>query len=346
MAEKEKQYSTYTSNPERRFVSRARHTEKGLNIDDAFDDVNEKINDAIAGVYHYKGSVETVELLPTTDVEVGDVYNVIEDGNNYAWTGTEWDKLGGFTKIFTTSITQLTDSQLNELKAGDIVVKKTGEQNHTYIVTYQEYLHGICLSYFNAGYSETVSYDYIEGQWVYNSTDINKFDVDINMNNNDINDVAKIKFHDNSEQTTAGTKVVANPTLAGTEGSLTGIEIAGVKYKASESSKLYRHDIKLQFFSQGTLVVYVFTTIINKSSTAINNFNNFITSIKNNSENILCTGFYKDIANAKAYSIIAFDRYSSTMIRTYYINPDNASLTNFDCNNTYYSNIYDNVTEL
>ena len=101
------------------------------------------------------------------------------------------------------NIQQLNDEQINGLKAGDIVVKTTGNQKHTYIVTYKEDGQGICLSYFASGYTETVSYDYTGVHWVYNSTDINKFFVDIDMNNNDINDVAKIKFKDESEITTA-----------------------------------------------------------------------------------------------------------------------------------------------
>ena len=70
------------------------------------------------------------------------------------------------------SIKDLTTNEINDLQAGDIVVKTTGDQKHTYIVTYKEEGQGICLSYFAAGYSETVSFDYVDGEWVYNSTDI------------------------------------------------------------------------------------------------------------------------------------------------------------------------------
>lgn len=70
------------------------------------------------------------------------------------------------------SIKDLTTDEINNLQAGDIVVKTTGDQKHTYIVTYKEEGQGICLSYFDAGYSETVSFDYVDGEWVYNSTDI------------------------------------------------------------------------------------------------------------------------------------------------------------------------------
>lgn len=56
----------------------------------------------ISGAYHYKGSVDTYSALPT-NAETGDVYNIasedkangIKAGDNVAWTGTEWDVLGG-----------------------------------------------------------------------------------------------------------------------------------------------------------------------------------------------------------------------------------------------------------
>lgn len=70
-----------------------------------------------------------------------------------------------------TSIAALTDEEINSLEAGDIVVKKTGNQKHTYIVTYKEDKQGICLTYVDATYIETVSYDYTAGHWVYNSKD-------------------------------------------------------------------------------------------------------------------------------------------------------------------------------
>ena len=44
-------------------------------------------------IYRYRGSVATVEDLPT-DAAEGDVYNITSTGANYAWTGTEWDNLG------------------------------------------------------------------------------------------------------------------------------------------------------------------------------------------------------------------------------------------------------------
>ena len=79
---------------------------------------------------------------------------------------------GSSVKISASNITTLSDEDLNNLKCGDMVQKKTGNQFHNYIVTYKEENHGICLSYYACGYTETVSYDFTEGHWVYNSTDI------------------------------------------------------------------------------------------------------------------------------------------------------------------------------
>ena len=57
--------------------------------------VNEMDN-KISAVFRYKGSVPTYDdLIALTEMVIGDVYNVTETGDNYAWTDTEWDKLAG-----------------------------------------------------------------------------------------------------------------------------------------------------------------------------------------------------------------------------------------------------------
>ena len=57
--------------------------------------IDTKIAQAISSVYKYKGSVATYNDLPSSDLTIGDVYNVEDTGDNYAWTGTTWDKLAG-----------------------------------------------------------------------------------------------------------------------------------------------------------------------------------------------------------------------------------------------------------
>ena len=71
-------------------------------------------------------------------------------------------------------ITKLSNAQINKLRCADFVVKLTGNLQHSYRVSYKEDKVGICLSYSAAGYLETVSYDYVDGNWVYNSTDVTR----------------------------------------------------------------------------------------------------------------------------------------------------------------------------
>lgn len=69
----------------------------GGDVSGELDSIRERL-DAIeqAQMAHYvfKGSVETVDDLPD-GANVGDVYDVKASGMNFAWTGEEWDALGG-----------------------------------------------------------------------------------------------------------------------------------------------------------------------------------------------------------------------------------------------------------
>lgn len=52
------------------------------------------IKATLSGVYKWCGSVTAYENLPTENVDVGDVYNVLTTDMNYAWTENGWDQLG------------------------------------------------------------------------------------------------------------------------------------------------------------------------------------------------------------------------------------------------------------
>ena len=66
-----------------------------------------ELKNEIAGIkakassaYHFKGSVANeAELVNVENPEVGDVYNVIDTGMNFAWTGSDWDNLGAFVDL-------------------------------------------------------------------------------------------------------------------------------------------------------------------------------------------------------------------------------------------------------
>lgn len=82
-------------------------------VDDLIDGVT------IPGVYKYKGSKPTYSDLPTTGNEVGDVWNVVKTDINYAWTGTDWDPLGGTSSMASATEAGLMSSE-NFTKLQDI----------------------------------------------------------------------------------------------------------------------------------------------------------------------------------------------------------------------------------
>lgn len=58
-----------------------------------FEDYKKEVDKKISTVYRYKGSVANYVALPTVNREVGDTYNLLDNGTNYAWTDSGWDKL-------------------------------------------------------------------------------------------------------------------------------------------------------------------------------------------------------------------------------------------------------------
>ncbi len=64
----------------------------------AFEAYKQELDQKITTVYKFSGSVDTYESLPESPA-VGDVYNVQEDGMNYAWTEDGWDSLGSVVEL-------------------------------------------------------------------------------------------------------------------------------------------------------------------------------------------------------------------------------------------------------
>lgn len=91
-------------------------TEKSVNIEIS-DIIADQVGNKVSTAYIYKGSVNTEDELPTSNVTIGDVYNIINEssygsaGVNVAWNGSEWDSLGG---IFNTSDIDRQISSLND----------------------------------------------------------------------------------------------------------------------------------------------------------------------------------------------------------------------------------------
>lgn len=74
--------------------------------------------------------------------------------------------------IEVTNIAALTGEQLDALRNGDMVVKITGTQKHTYTVTYKDETAGeLLLTYVDWQNVEGVYYEKQEGVWTYIQTD-------------------------------------------------------------------------------------------------------------------------------------------------------------------------------
>lgn len=105
---------------------------EGENIQAALEAINTKASTA----YKYKGSKATYEELPTTGNKVGDVWNVIDAhgttpaGTNYAWTGTEWDALGGLVDLSTYQTKAITIDGAATTVEAVIAANKTSAVNN------------------------------------------------------------------------------------------------------------------------------------------------------------------------------------------------------------------------
>lgn len=84
----------------------------GYGITDAY--TKTEVDGKFSGIFHYKGTVNTYDDLPTEGMLTGDVYNVIEKhetdpvfpaGANLAWSGEDWDVLGGVVDLSAYSTT-------------------------------------------------------------------------------------------------------------------------------------------------------------------------------------------------------------------------------------------------
>ena len=76
-----------------------------------------------------------------------------------------------------TEIESLSKDILDNLRVGDFVVKVTGNQKHSYIVTYKGdgAGEGLVLTYNACGYGEAIAYDRTESGWAFNSKEVKTY---------------------------------------------------------------------------------------------------------------------------------------------------------------------------
>lgn len=75
------------------------------------------VDSAVSAVYKYRGSVANQSALPSSNQTIGDVYNVEDTGDNFAWDGAKWDKLAGTVDL--SSYLTITSAQSTYQPKGD-----------------------------------------------------------------------------------------------------------------------------------------------------------------------------------------------------------------------------------
>lgn len=86
-----------------------------------------QVDSKFTSVYIFKGSVDTVEDLPTEGNVIGDVWNVRKNDTNYAWTSEGWDALGSTAELASLTSNGLMSKEdfakLQDIEAGAQVNK-------------------------------------------------------------------------------------------------------------------------------------------------------------------------------------------------------------------------------
>lgn len=81
------------------------------------------VNNKVSSVYKYIGTVSTYSDLSEKEdtANAGDVYNVESDGQNYAWTGSNWDSLGATIDLSnyvqTSDLVEITNQEIDSIFA-------------------------------------------------------------------------------------------------------------------------------------------------------------------------------------------------------------------------------------
>lgn len=134
----------------------------------ALDDKIEEVREEVKKVYKYKGTVDTFADLENIDKKNnGDIYDVLEDGMNYAWNADEnrWDNLGAIFEVGSITNEELdiitgsasSESVLKELLAegGDITLTANITLSQPVAITNDTVLDldGYTMSYNEPGYA-------------------------------------------------------------------------------------------------------------------------------------------------------------------------------------------------
>ncbi|MBQ9758182.1 MAG: hypothetical protein IJW12_00210, partial [Opitutales bacterium] len=95
---------------------------------------------AVTSVYRYRGTAATVADLPADGNAIGDVSNVADTGQNYAWDGEAWDALAGDTFATKYELSAAVDAEATRAREAeeakvnffDTVVPDANDNAHIY----------------------------------------------------------------------------------------------------------------------------------------------------------------------------------------------------------------------
>lgn len=215
------------------------------------DDVVRKkeLDSALTSVYTYKGSKDTYANLPATGNNVGDVWNVEDTGNNYAWNGTNWDSLSANVLDSTGNSTVQAMSQ-----------KATTEELNKKVNISDNFVKVFTIP--NGASSGTLTADVKQklcnpdGHNYYVFDDTSEMILKYSFNSDDEIIQYKAAYLQNDKAYEITMQILpsngswrrsqtilngatANPTLTGTEAELTGLKVGGTNYKIPVNKNVF-----------------------------------------------------------------------------------------------------------
>lgn len=144
------------TNIRRQVMPKAVISDKGPHQIGEFWDANKTLDVIVNGAHAVHDTVR--ELDEFTE-------NQIKRLDNVKTSRIGWDDNNPITNI-----TALTNAQIKDLKAGDIVIKTTGNEKHTYVVAYKKN-DEMSLVYVDCWTVEEVYYEKHGNDWTYIQTD-------------------------------------------------------------------------------------------------------------------------------------------------------------------------------
>ena len=127
-----------------------------------------KVSDGEKYTYHVTHKKEQISIC-LTYVDASVVESVFYERIAGGWVYKSTDSRN-ISILEVSNITTITTAQLNALNVGDVVIKKVSDKKYTYVVSNKENDVIICLTYVDYTKAETVSYNYTNNAWVYDST--------------------------------------------------------------------------------------------------------------------------------------------------------------------------------